>query len=177
MDEQRRPPHGPQILGLVPRRAILDGVGGPRQAGAWVRKRMDTLKMSVKLASERSGLSRQTWYDLMADKHPPSVETQRGVAVALDLEPDWYDRLQAGKTPRPAKRPTLRAVTPPPVDDLRPVVEQLAQSIESLLLDAEARRTRIADFDAKLAAQQAEIALLASRLAALESRQGHRSAE
>lgn len=78
---------------------MLRAVPEPRRVGAWVRQQLDTRKMSVKAATERSGLSRQTWYGLMSDTYPPSTETQRGVADALEVEPGWYDALLAGREP------------------------------------------------------------------------------
>lgn len=75
----------------------------PVRVGAWVRQEMETRKISVQHAADRSGLSRQTWYALLADKHPPSIDTQRGVAEALEVEPAWYDRLKAGEEPQPAE--------------------------------------------------------------------------
>lgn len=75
------------------------------QAGEWVRQQLDAQKIGVKAAADRSGISRQTWYDLMSGEHPPSRDTQRGVALVLGVEVDWYDRLLAGKEPtisRPA---------------------------------------------------------------------------
>lgn len=161
--------HGPP-----PKRAILDGMGGP-QVGAWVREQIDTRKIVLEEAIEISELGRQTWYDLMADKHPPSNKTQRGVAVALGVEPDWYDRLLAGKKPRASKRPTLVDVSQPTTGEIPVAVLELGQSVRGLLRDAEARQERIADFDSKLAALEKAVARLTSRLDRLDAGSGQQS--
>lgn len=95
---QRPPLFGPTICGPAYNPAILVGVTKP-QVGAWVRRKLDAKKISVKLAAERSGLSRQTWYDLMANRYPPSVDTQRRVAEGLRVALTWYDDLGAGREP------------------------------------------------------------------------------
>lgn len=57
-----------------------------QQVGAWVKARREARKISVKRAHEKAGISRQTWYDLENGAHPPSFETQAGVAKALGGE-------------------------------------------------------------------------------------------
>lgn len=58
-------------------------------------------KLSVKKVQALSGLSRTTIYDILKDRHPPSVDTQAGLARAFRVEPDWYDRLLVGEEPIP----------------------------------------------------------------------------
>lgn len=69
------------------------------QVGAWIKAELRRRKLSVGRVHELSGISRTTIYDLIAGKHPPSVDTQAGIAAALRVKPDWYDRLMAGESP------------------------------------------------------------------------------
>lgn len=69
------------------------------QVGAHVRERRERLKLSMRGAATRAGISPTAWSDLERGKHPPSMDTQRGVAVALGWTPSWYDDLGADETP------------------------------------------------------------------------------
>lgn len=97
---------------------------GSPQVGAWVRARREHLKLSIKRAHELAGVSRQTWYDVEAERHPPSTDTQRGVAEALQVGVDWYDRLMSGE------RPSI--VSSPDADDALRRVAQLEQDVRDL---------------------------------------------
>lgn len=77
------------------------------QVGQWVRDRIKARKLSVQRVSDVSGVSRSAIYDLMDGKHPPSVETQHGLAKALGVKPDWADRIAAGKSPVEVREPDV----------------------------------------------------------------------
>lgn len=91
----------------------------------------------MKRVSEMSGVSRQTIYDLMKDTYPASSETQRGMAVALGVQPDWYDRLARGEEPVDA----LADDAATRLDELTREVAELRRAVrelqESAKLDAE----------------------------------------
>lgn len=154
---------------------ILDAVT-KRQVGAWVRQQLDARKLSVKAAVTRSGLSRQTWYDLMADKHPPSVETQRGVAEALGVEPQWYDRLLDGDDPLELPEPPASVVTQPD-EILLPSLVELAHQVERIDLDANRQHVATLATNAKIDDLVEVVADLSRRLAVLEARPGRRSSD
>lgn len=79
-----------------------------QQLGAWIKQTREAQKLSVRQCSKAAGIAHTTWYDLEDDKHPPSVNTQLGVARALNLRDDWYDEFLAGRTPRPARKVSRR---------------------------------------------------------------------
>ena len=132
---QRPPLFGPAICGPAYNPAILVGVTKP-QVGSWVRRKLDAKKISVKLAADRSGLSRQTWYDLMANRYPPSVDTQRGVAEGLRVALSWYDDLSAGREPQdidPADQPDELTQLRADVAELEATVRELAALVRERL--------------------------------------------
>ena len=132
---QRPPLFGPTICGPAYSPAILVAVTKP-QVGAWVRRKLDAKKISVKLAADRSGLSRQTWYDLMANRYPPSIETQRGVAEGLQVALSWYDDLGAGREPQdidPADQPDELSQLRADVAELQATVRELAALVRERL--------------------------------------------
>jgi DNA-binding XRE family transcriptional regulator len=69
------------------------------EVGAWVKNRRTARKLAVADLAAAAGISRPTWYSVEKADHPPSVETQVGVARAFQIGVDWYDRLIAGQEP------------------------------------------------------------------------------
>lgn len=129
-----------------------------------MRARMKARKWSVKYVAERSGVSRQTIYALQRGEHPPTLDTQRGLADALEVEPDWVDRILAGKKPVEVEAPPAGAVT-------RSEFDRLAAEVARLARDAQAARdltfSRVKLFD-HLA--DVEMPALLERIERLETR-------
>lgn len=121
-------------------------VGGVTRAhaGEWLRARREELQLGIGDVTGVGKLSRQTWYDLEADRHPPSTSTRRKVAEALHVEPDWYDRLLAGERPAVVSDQSRAAE----LDSLR---AELTVEGEARRSELQELRDQVAELDDRLA--------------------------
>lgn len=110
------------------------------QVGALIAARRAKLKLSLRAAAKPGGIGPSTWADVEAGAHPPSLTTQRAVALAFEWPSDWLDQLMAGvsvdaldlDTDSPVKRPVdvemvLQMVTE--IRSLRAAVRSLQERI------------------------------------------------
>lgn len=101
------------------------------QVTEFLRRARKAQKWSMRAAAKNAGISPTTWSDLEGGKSPPSEQTQRCVAQALNVNVDWYDRLLAGRDPVEASAVTaLGYVAPSAVAtaDLRTEIRQLSDA-------------------------------------------------
>lgn len=124
-------------------------------------RRCDELRLTLNDLVDRSGLTRQGIANVKNghERHYHKA-TIYGIAEALEWEPDWYDRLRAGKKPKPAISRSD--------DGPRSEVGELRRAVRELLLDAKDRERRIADYDARFSALESDVAALTTRLVRLE---------
>lgn len=136
---------------------------------------------SVRHMAGLAGISEGLWRQVESGRRPlrhgdyetvnPKATTRAAISVALGWSEDSIDRLARGEEPV-----ELDSVNQPD-PALGEVVDGLSRAVESLLLDAAARRPRIADFDAKLAELAGELVRLANRIDLLETRLSQRPGE
>lgn len=142
--------------------------------GAWVKQRRTQLKLGVGTAATRAEISRQTWYSLERGAYPPNTDTQRGVARALRLAPDWYDRLMAGDEPVAYADEEVALYPPAGVrEDESSGVERLEEAISDVARRVEQLERALAESERETVEEEASsaelLALLLRRVEALES--------
>lgn len=115
----------------------------PTAIGAALKEHARRLKLNVSDLCETAGIARQTWYDLTAGKHPPSHDTQRGIARAFGWGADWYDRMVAGEQPADLAAVLTDLLHQPNGAALLERLELLASQVRDLTVHVAALRSEL----------------------------------
>lgn len=111
----------------------------PADVGLLVRDRRKFLRLSVREAAQRGGISHTTWYDVEKGR-PTTDDTRIGVCRALDWTDDSFDRLLAGEDPVEQDRSSTRQPEAAPWDQLLEGQRRITEMLEALADRLEDRR-------------------------------------